>query len=374
MDDIRLFDTDGDFLVLEAKGGQKYRLLIDETIRTSIRREPVQKLDEVSITPREIQEEIRNGASITELMDKSGATFEFVEKFAAPVIAELSYVVSSALSVRLTIAGDRYSDSIQVEFGEIIGNRLISSGATGVSWSAKKIDTSMWHVIANYQIGGGQGLATWSFDPRRLTLSPENETAQTLSSQETLGSTLIPKLRPVDSPAEPLLSETSIIETIQPRLDKEVVSFASRTEIESEEITDYSTPAAFKKQPEPILKPKTVMASEPLSATADLLEALRRKRTERSENTPGETELEPHPDTSNIRVIDFEPTPVTVSPDSNVESATPVESSAISTSEPEIEKEPEEVSNSAQSKPTAKKGRASMPSWDEIVFGTKAED
>jgi len=373
MDDIRLFDTDGDFLVLEAKDGQKYRLLIDDTIRTSLRREPAQKLDDVSITPREIQEEIRNGASITELMDKSGATFEFVEKFAAPVIAELSYVVSSALSVRLTIAGDRYSDSTQVEFGEIIGNRLISSGATGVSWLAKKIDTSMWHVIANYQIDAGQGLAICSFDPRRLTLSPENETAQTLSSQETLGSTLIPKLRPVESPSEPMLSETAIIETIQPRLDKEVVPFANRADVSVEEITDFSTPAAFKKQPEPISKPRATSPSEPLSATADLLEALRRKRTERSENSSPETELEPHPDTSNIRVIDFEPTPVSVSSDLPDQAVAPIESAAISTTEPEVQ-EPDEVSSSAQSKPAGKKGRASMPSWDEIVFGTKAED
>lgn len=369
MDDIRLFDTDGDFLVLEAKDGQKYRLLIDDTIRTSLRREPAQKLDDVSITPREIQEEIRNGVSITELMDKSGASFEFIEKFAAPVIAELSYVVSSALSVRLTIAGDRYSDSTQVEFGEIIGNRLVSSGATGVSWSARKIETSMWHVIASYQIDGGKGLATWSFDPRRLTLSPENETAQTLSSQETLGTTLIPKLRPVDTPAEPMLSETAVIETIQPKLDREVLPFTSRVDSEAEEITDYSIPAAFKKQTEPTAKPKSASPSEPLSATADLLEALRRKRSERSVAPQGETELEPHPDTSNIRVIDFELTPADVSVDSNNEI------DAIKVSELEIESEPEEVtSESSQSKPAAKKGRASMPSWDEIVFGTKAED
>jgi hypothetical protein len=369
MDDIRLFDTDGDFLVLEAKDGQKYRLLIDDSVRTSLRREPLQKLDEVSITPREIQDEIRNGASITELMDKSGATFEFVEKFAAPVIAELSYVVSSALSVRLTIAGDRYSDSTQVEFGEIIANRLVSSGASAVSWSAKKIDTSMWHVSASYQINGGTGFATWSFDPRRLTLSPENETAQTLSSQETLGNALIPKLRPVDSPAQPLLSETAIIETIQPKLEKEVIPFTNRAGIEPEEITDYSTPAAFKKQPEPKSTLESQSAGEPLSATADLLEALRRKRTERSDNSFGDTELEPHPDTSNIRVIDFEPVVV------NDPAEPAMDSEDVATADTEIEPEPEEaISTSNQTKPAAKKGRASMPSWDEIVFGTKAED
>jgi len=46
-------------------------------------------------------------------------------------------------------------------------------------------------------------------------------------------------------------------------------------------------------------------------------------------------------------------------------------------SEPVIEKAPErddkeQVSSSEQQ--TAKKPRASMPSWDQIVFGTKSED
>jgi hypothetical protein len=72
-------------------------------------------------------------------------------------------------------------------------------------------------------------------------------------------------------------------------------------------------------------------------------------------------------------VIDFEPTPLSVSPDLLNEAVAPVESAAVSTTETEVQ-EAEEVSSSAQSKPAGKKGRASMPSWDEIVFGTKAED
>lgn len=381
MDDIRLFETDGDFLVLEAKDGQKYRLLIDESIRTSIKREPMQKLDAVSITPREIQEEIRNGASITELMDKSGATFEFIEKFAAPVIAELDYVVSSALSVRLTIAGDRYSDSTQVEFGEIIANRLVSSGATAVAWSAKKIETSLWHVTAKYLLGGGPGVATWSFDPRRLTLSPENETAQTLSSQETLGNDLIPKLRPVESAPVEEPNATVVIQTVRPaqpvqpiqpiqssRPD-DVIPFTARAD--ADPLSEFSTPAAFKKNPDQLQSKKPDVASEPLSATADLLEALRRKRTARGDSD--DTHLEPHPDTSNIRVIDFEPAVPEVietqSFDSDQSQVTEAEASQDVSPSPD-----QDTQADLPAKPASKKGRASMPSWDEIVFGTKADD
>ena len=370
MDDIRLFETDGDYLVLEAQDGQKYRLLVDDTVRSSVKKEQIAQLDSINITPREIQEEIRNGATIDELIQRSGATFEFIEKFAAPVIAELEHIVSSALSVRLTIAGDRYSDSTQIEFGEIIAGRLVTSGATGISWVAKKIEPNNWHVIANYTLNSVPGSATWSFDPRRLTLSPESETAVTLSSQETLNSGPLPKLRPVDlAPAAPV-AETVVMEDVIPfaRASQEETPIAIAPNFEPVQESPAenfvsSTPAAFKRPENRV--------EEPLSATADLLEALRRKRTEREE-----TNLEPHPETANIRVIDFEPTIVEVTTVEEVSVAEvaveePQVTSLNETSviEPVVIDEP-----AAEPKPAAKKGRVAMPSWDEIVFGTKADD
>jgi hypothetical protein len=372
MDDIRLFETDGDYLVLEAQDGQKFRLLIDDTVRSSVKREKLQQLDSVSITPREIQEEIRNGASIDQLIKESGATFEFIEKFAAPVIAELEHIVSSALSVRLTIAGDRYNDSTQIEFGEIISGRLVTSGAEGIGWVAKKIEPNSWHIVANYSLNGVAGSATWSFDPRRLTLSPESETAVTLSSQETLNNSLIPKLRTVDVPD---VAQTVVMEDVIPigRGAEFETPIARDPEFER---PAPSTPAAFlkpvtdddaKPAPAPVVTSPVVESSpqasaarapEPLSATADLLEALRRKRTEREDEKPTSAQLDAHPDTTNLRVIDIEPAP-----------AEAIAEPAAAPTENPVEDAAGDPKSTAQ-----KKGRATMPSWDEIVFGTKADD
>lgn len=359
MDDIRLFETDGDFLVLEAQDGQKFRLLIDETVRSSVKREAKPSLDDVSITPRAIQDEIRNGASIEDLMTQSGASFEFIEKFAAPVIAELNHVVSSALSVRLTIAGDRYNDSTQIEFGEIISGRLVTSGATGISWLAKKIDVNNWHVIANYTLNGTAGSATWAFDPRRLTLSPESETAVTLSSQETISNSPIPKLRnvqltdsiaPIEDPRAPAetLARTEVFDDVIPIGRGMQIETPIAREFE-EERPEPSTPAAFIKSD---ANKSDIRAAEPLSATADLLEALRRKRTEREV-----TDLESHPETTQIRVVDIEVPK---------EEVPKLEQPQISSEAPE--------ESAAETTATPKKGRAAMPSWDEIVFGTKTDD
>lgn len=360
MDDIRLFETDGDFLVLEAQNGQKFRLLIDDTVRSSIKREKLPQLDSITITPREIQEEIRNGSTIEDLIARSGAEFDYVEKFAAPVIAELEHVVSSALSVRLTIAGDRYNDSSQVEFGEIINGRLLTSGADSISWVAKKIEPNNWHVIASYRLNGAEGSATWRFDPRRLTLSPESETAVTLSSQESINNSVVPKLRPVEPVPVVEPQATVVMEDVIPI--GRGAEFETPISIEPEESRPTpSTPAAFLKSVHnptddsvPSVQEEKV-APEPLSATADLLEALRRKRTEREEPKPTGIDLEDHPDTSSVRVIDIEPP--TVDSGANEEE---IQSPANDAAAPGAQ--------------TPKKGRATMPSWDEIVFGTKTED
>ncbi|MFM6971393.1 MAG: septation protein SepH, partial [Rhodoluna sp.] len=309
MDDIRLFDTDGDYLVLEAQDGQKYRLLIDDSIRSSVKREQIQQLDTITITPREIQDEIRSGATIEDLVRRSGAPFEYIEKFAAPVIDELSHIVELALSIRLTIAGDRYSDTNQIEFGEIIGNRLATSGAQGITWRAQRAEFGTWHVTAIYRINDGEGSAVWSFDPRRLALSPESETAVVLSSQEKLNDSPIPKLRTVDSPAAQPAETASEVKTSTETVSLDDVIPISRAQTVDTPIaveppvhpTIASVPAAFANRESDPSQPR-VETEEPLSATADLLDALRRKRIERED-----LKLDAHPSTENIRVIDIEP-------------------------------------------------------------------
>jgi hypothetical protein len=87
----------------------------------------------------------------------------------------------------------------------------------------------------------------------------------------------------------------------------------------------------------------------PISDTADLLEALRKKRNERElleveEETPHTEFLSVVPD------LDEQP----------------------GFADEDISQEPEIVV--ADNPPAPKKGRASIPSWDEIVFGTKTED
>jgi hypothetical protein len=177
-----------------------------------------------------------------------------------------------------------------------------------------------FYIYCEYELGGGQKKATWLYDPKRLALIPENEAAISLSSGDRIA-TPAPKLRPVQTPASEFTS-----------------NLADTVEIVRQPPQATPAPVASAIAPE-----------EAFSDTADLLEALRKKRNDRE--ILEHQDHEPQTDFLSV-VPDFEEQESFVDEDVN--------------------QDPPEVT--ADPPPVSKRGRASIPSWDEIVFGTKTED
>ena len=100
MDDLRIRSTDGDHLILESQDGNSFRLLIDDSLRSAIRNTSMTRTSEIKLSPREIQTAIRGGESVDQLFRRSGDPLDYIEKFAQPVIDELTHVLTSALGVR----------------------------------------------------------------------------------------------------------------------------------------------------------------------------------------------------------------------------------------------------------------------------------
>jgi hypothetical protein len=294
-------------------------------------------LDAPSISPREIQEEIRVGRTIEDVVRASGAPEEYVRKFAQPVLDELNHAVLNALTVRLEIAGDRFNEPTAREFGEIIKSRLAASGAGIERWSAMKAPDHGFFIYCEFEINGETKKATWSYDPKRLALGPENDTAIALSSQDRLASQA-PRLRPVAT--EPTGVTQSLGETV------DLVA---------------SMPATSA----PLLVSSSDESEPKLSDTADLLEALRKKRSARE----SVEDLEPHPSTEGLRIVELAPEDL-YEDSSNYEQLSEPNLEVVP--DPTPEPSPAPLSQEPQASP--KRGRASIPSWDEIVFGTKTED
>jgi hypothetical protein len=320
MKDIKFLGSDGDFLLLEDSAGQRFRLLLDQSLRSALKNEAPRMLDEPRLSPREIQEEIRVGRSIEEIVQASGAPVDYVMKFAQPVLDELNHAVLNALTVRLEVPGDRFNNPATREFGEIIKARLAASGAGIEKWSAMKAPEQGFYIYCEFELDGKQNKATWLYDPKRLALIPENESAISLSTGDKIAEP-VPRLRPVRAPVSEFTS-----------------SLADTVEI-------------VREPPKPVtnqFEAPTPNAA-PISDTADLLEALRKKRNERElleirEDTPQTEFLSVVPD------LDEQP----------------------GIADEDLSQEPEIVI--PDNPPATKRGRASIPSWDEIVFGTKTED
>ena len=184
MADLRITGVTNNQLELQAPDGTRHYLEISPDLVKAIKSKPSDLPS--SLTPREIQAEIRLGTTVAELIARTGADEDQVAKFAAPIITELKHIVTLARNIRLSLAGDRFTDPTQIEFGTVMDERLANNRATDVRWVSKKSVEGVWLVSAEYLLNSEPGIATWSFDPKNLFLVPENQSALLLSNASPL--------------------------------------------------------------------------------------------------------------------------------------------------------------------------------------------
>ena len=415
-------------LVMLSDDGTEYQVAIDDSLRSAIKRTAGQPQPGANLpSPREIQELVRNGKSIAEICELTGGQEDYVSKFAQPVLDELSHIVESAKAVRISLAGDRFSDITQIEFGALIASRLASAGATTSSWTSHRVDLGSWQVRIDFDLVDGRGAAIWTFDPRKLVLTPENEAALSLSSTESLHSNLIPKLKPVSATA--ISSSASSAgqrnaEGATSSIQETIAAANLKSNLLAPEVEEGSLPASTEdeensrkshltvvKTAESEAEPKIEIQAAPKNdsepdshagPTSQLLNEVRSKRSNTSgpnsagSSAPSATDAdlrqpgatrplipveEPTPVTTSIRVV----TEDQLSPAHSLH-GNRAEESQLPEVEPEDVVEDEifdgnsepqiEVKNQATAEPKqeVKKGRPGIPSWDEIVFGTKSDD
>ncbi len=330
MQDLRVIGVENGALLVVADDGTRFRIPIDEVLQSKLRQSVPDQGSGPKLSPREIQSHIRSGMSAQDVASITGAPLEYIQRFEGPVVAEREFVVTSALDVPVRTAGDDPLNQPRT-FGTAIRERLHELGAINERWASWKEATG-WVVKLAFTANQIDHDARWQFDPKKQALSPLNTEAITLSQQGEAAGSLIPRLRAVTEP-DP---DTS-------RFDSGAFALSDSQQFSSEPVS--------------IARPR---AEEREAAhgnqTADLLEALRRRRGEReaatfddtaSFDTYGADSRAAHPSTGSIRIVDV---PLDTTP----------------------EEEPRQTA--PQPRVGSKKGRTAMPSWDEIVFGARPDD
>ncbi len=361
MSDLRLIGSEDGYVLFESLDGTKHRAMADDALKSALKKASAQDTSSY-VSPREIQERIRNGESVAQICEDTASPEEYVTKFAKPVVDELEHMIESAKAVRLIVPGDRFNDEGQIEFGTLISARLEQANAVDVVWSVRRAGATTWDVTVAYTIGKNSGLALWAFDPRKVLLTPENEAASGLSTVEG-ASGPITKVRVIaDTPAA-----FRKVEASEPTIAK-----ASKVEsTESEPVATIESLDDLRK------KREAAKAAEEAQATAEepnVIEDVFQPEEEVDEvivenDIPLESEAEPEIDDSPEVVFDDGVAQEVIAEEAN---------EAESDSEPETPTEevtaPAETLQEPSGEQPAKKPRASMPSWDQIVFGTKSED
>jgi hypothetical protein len=356
---LRAVAVENGAVVATGEDGTQYRIELDDELRARLRGPSMGSSGVRRSTPREIQTFIRGGMSAEQVAKFTGAPVEYVQRYEGPILAERQYMVESALSVPVqAVPGLDDLDAPPPTFGVVLEERLEQLSATGSRWSSWKEPEGGWVVKLAFTADGIDHDARWSFEAKKMLLTPLNGEATALSQQGDIGSSLLPRLRAV---AQETPDNSS-------RFDSAAFDFPTGEVGIADPVVPVETTPTGR-----ILLPGLRTGSigvirqpqkEQPADTGDLLEALRRRRGERESARFDDERDEPrHPVTGNIRVLERVRTEQ-IREELRTEQ---VETTEVRPVKP--------TPNATGPVPTrGRRGRTSMPSWDEIVFGAKPED
>ncbi|MDP9027303.1 MAG: septation protein SepH [Actinomycetota bacterium] len=341
MEELKVIGVEDGALLVASDEGTRFRLPIDDVLKSRLRQTAPEPGVARKLSPRDIQSHIRAGMSAEDVAAVTGAPLDYIQRFEGPVLAERDYVIESALNVAVHTAVETDPLLGGATFGSVIRSRLAEMGAISERWASWKEQGGGWIVKLTFVNQTIERDARWSFEPKKSALSPLNPEAISLSQQGDMPASLLPRLRAV--PLDEQLGDTGrfdsgafhVAESDSGMTVVEAVSMITVIATDSEGVDD--APAGHHQ-------------------TADLLEALRRRRGERDPmDLEHEESMAAHPSTGSVRLIDI-----------------PLDTAADI---PVISKGTPSAGATRDSGPLGKRrGRTTMPSWDEIVFGARPDD
>lgn len=396
MDELRVVRREEGSLIVANEAGDEFRLLVDASVLADLRHLARESGSGSRVSPRAIQALVRAGKTRAEIIEALDIEESDIERYEEPVLAERRFILSSAHQIPVRTSP---ADQKEQQFGAVIAERLIGLVAEGIRWESWRDDEAGWMVSLEFDAQGVDHRAIWSFDHRKGLLSPVTQDAVSLSKQGDVGDRLIPKLRAVDD-LEPrgkfesgaFEEPDDLVQTESPMNDgaespeevaapplfstgAEAALKAGHPSTGSIPIIDDDSEFARRRE----IEERAIKTSDPvaqdLGQTADLLEALRRRRGEREGSETGgvsEADSRVPPQPVPLRVLDSEAS----APDRVIQQPDEFLSGATLETVDDASQEQSGAAPDKAPKPEGSKrgkGRSPIPSWDDILFGTRSD-
>jgi hypothetical protein len=316
---------DGANLVLLSNAGEEFAVAVDHRLRAALRGDnarlgQLEMKMESALRPRDIQARIRGGESAEEVAAAAQTTVDAIMGFAAPVLAERAHVAQSAQrssirrrSTEASTAAGTLDQAARTHLSDI-GVR-----ADDVDWDAWRRDDGRWTVVASYSSGGEALRAEFVYDQPGRYVVADNEEARLLTGEA------------APAPATRSRRLSSVPDGRSP-LDDELP------------LADHE------------------LGDDAIELVRDRPERI--ERDDSSQSTEGDEEL-----TADHGDADWIARAAKVREDDRVDGAAPVEEPVADAGTVAAAADEETTPVEKAPAKTHKKGRSSVPSWDEIMFG-----
>ncbi|MGK2348064.1 septation protein SepH [Actinomyces sp. W5033] len=185
MIELELLGADGDRVVMTDRDGQRYAVVVDDALRAAVRRArpaalapaPEPPAPGTVVRPRDLQTLMRAGASAEEVAQAVGMDVEHVRRFEGPVLAERAWAVSQAQGCRIGWEKD------SPVLGELVVDRLATRAVepSSLQWDALREGREPWQVVLTFVQGAEEKQARWELDLAARSVSAMDDESRWLT-------------------------------------------------------------------------------------------------------------------------------------------------------------------------------------------------
>lgn len=138
-----------------------------------------------ALSPREIQARIRSGASPAQVAAAAGVDESTIEGFAGPVLAEREFMATSALGATIRRRGEQSHRRL----GELVAERLQQRGidADEILWDAWRQEDLKWRIVGIIGDDAGTRTAEFVFDHKARYSVADNREARWMIGEQLPG-------------------------------------------------------------------------------------------------------------------------------------------------------------------------------------------
>lgn len=390
MIELELLGTsaDGESLVLTDAQGERYSVLISDELRGATRRDrPRVEVapSRPTLAPRDIQALLRAGATPEEIASQHGMDVSAVERFEAPVQAEKEYALTRARAVRIGEDGPT--------MGDLVLDRLAARGVapSSLEWSATREVSEPWQIIVTFVQGAAEHAAHWHLSGSGILEAIDQE-AQWLTEQVSNTPTAsiltpLPRAAPAPDPdGEDLRAREALVDQLNAARGKRQQIEFDLSDEEDEE-AEYLAAIAVQEdgapEPEPSTGPISARIYSLASARTKVEPAADQQDAPAFPETLETLEPPPHPPlTGDIPAVSPSGDEREADADAEEHPTPPLPMKAVSSGDASVTGANTEqaatgsvpaqgASGARIARASSKKGRRSVPSWDEILFGSR---